>query len=342
VTCTLLTALAFQASLLTPPLYLDAAPPELRAVQYMVFPHVGVEGLPPGIELTREEALAAAQQLLAAVREQGASFPDLAKRVMRGRSIELGSYAQGMLPPAMDTWLFAADELAVSDPLDTPYGVTLLRRVPTWAGARTILLTGAEAEARANVIMRRLQAGEPFADVARETTDDLEARERGGATMIFQRGASDKLLKAACFDMEVGVWRGPITSPLGLHFLQHVEPKSLEGLAPYERTCVRLRALVISHEGIEGAPVARSREDASALAESLAKRVAAGESLAALAREHDEDPDGRARAGDLGWVHRGDPRRPEWTDLVISRPIGWVTPTPLVTPRGFVLVAREE
>lgn len=341
-TSALLATLALQASLLAPPLYLAPAPPELRAVQYMVFPHVGVEGLPPGVELTRDEALAAAQQLLGAIGEQGASFPDLAKRVMGGRSIELGSYAEGMLPPAMDTWLFAADELAVSDPLDTPYGVTLLRRVPTWAGARTILLTGADAEARANVVMRRLQAGEPFADVARETTDDLEARERGGATLIFQRGASDKLLKAACFDMEVGVWRGPITSPLGLHFVQHVDPKSLEGLAPYERTCVRLRALVVSHVDVEGAPVARTREEAFALAESLAKRLVAGESLAALAREHDDDPGGRARGGDLGWVYRSDPRRPEWTDLVLSRPVGWVTPTPFVTPRGYVLVAREE
>jgi parvulin-like peptidyl-prolyl isomerase len=105
---------------------------------------------------------------------------------------------------------------------------------------------------------------------------------------------------------------------------------------------VRLRALVICHAGVEGAPVARTREEAFVMAESLAKRVAAGESLEALAREHDEDPGGRDRAGDLGWVYRGDPRRPEWTELVIARPVGWVTPAPITTPRGYALVAREE
>lgn len=339
---TLLATLSLQASaLLAPPLYLDAEPPELRALQYMVFPHVGLDDLPPGIEMTHAEAHGGAQQIEAAIKESGASFPDLASRLMRGRSIELGSFAKGMLAPSMDAWLFAAEVGDVSGPLDTPQGVVLLHRVPAWAGARTILLTGEDASARAVEVTRRLQAGEPFADVARRFSDDSEARERGGATMIFQRGASDKLVKAACFDMEPSVWRGPIESPLGLHFVQHVEPESLAGLAPWERTCVRLRALVISHVGVEGAPVARPREEAFALAEALAARLAAGETLAALAREADEDPGGRERAGDLGWVYRSDPRRPEWTELVLARPVGWASPAPLVTPRGYVLVARE-
>ena len=198
----LLAALALQAvSLLPTPLYLGPEPPELRAVQYMAFPHIGVEGLPPGVELSRDEALAAAEQLLAAIREKGASFQDLGRRIMRGRTIELGSYAAGMLPPAMDAWLFSAELDAISGPLDTPFGVTLLRRVPAWAGARTILLTGEDAPKLALEVTRKLQAGEPFEAVARAHTMDLEARERGGATAIFQRGASDKLLKAACFDM---------------------------------------------------------------------------------------------------------------------------------------------
>lgn len=340
---TLLFALALQASSLLPaPLYLGPEPPELRALQVMVFPHVGLEGLPPGIDFSREDALAAAQQVRKAIVEEGASYPDLARRVMRGRSIEFGSFAQGMLPESMDEFLFAAELDAMSKPLDTPFGIALLRRVPAWAGARTILLTGENAAARAAAVTTRLQAGEPFADVAAEVSDDREARARGGATMIFQRGASDKLLKAACFAMEVGVWQGPLESPLGLHFVQHVAPESLAGLAPYERSCVRLRALVISHAGVEGAPVARTREEAFALAESLAARLAAGETLAALARAHDEDPGGRERAGDLGWVYRGDPRRPEWTEAALPRPVGWVSPAPLVTPRGYVLVAREE
>jgi len=339
----LLALLALQATpLLVHPLYLDAEPPELRAVQYMAFPHVGIEGLPPGVELTREEALGAAEQLLAAIREKGASFQDLARRIMRGRSIELGSFAAGMLPPALDEWLCAAEIDAVSGPLDSPFGVTLLRRVPAWAGARTILLTGADAPVVALEVTRRLQAGEPFADVARKYTLDLEARERGGATAIFQRGASDKLLKAACFDMEEGVWRGPIESPLGLHFLQRVAPESIADVTPYERTCIRLRALVIAHDGVPGAPELRTREAAFALASALAVRLQSGEDLAALAAEHDEDTGGRVRRGDLGWVFRSDPRRPDWTETLLARPVGWCTPAPLATPSGYVLARREQ
>ncbi|MEZ6018056.1 MAG: peptidylprolyl isomerase [Planctomycetota bacterium] len=328
-------------TLLKGPLYLGAEPPELRALQFMAFPHVGVEGLPPGVDMTREAALGAAQQILAAIHEQGASFPDIGRRVMRGRSLELGSFAQGMLPPAMDAWLFASEVDAISAPLDTPFGVALLRRVPAWAGARTILLTGEGAEQRSLEVMRLLQAGEPFAEVAQRFSDDVEARERGGATMIYQRGASDKLLKGACFDMEPGVWRGPMESPLGYHFVLRVTPESLEGLAPRERTCVRLRALVVAHVEVPGSPAVRTREEAFTLAMALAQRLGAGEPLASLARELNDDPGGVERAGDLGWVFRSDPRRPEWTEQALTRPVGWVSPQPLVTPTGYVLVARD-
>ncbi len=335
----LLAALALQAvSLLPTPLYLDPEPPELRAVQYMAFPHVGIEGLPPGVELSRDEALAAAEQLLAAIREKGASFQDLGRRIMRGRGIELGSYAAGMLPPAMDAWLFSAELDAISGPLDTPFGVTLLRRVPAWAGARMILLTGEDAPKLALEVTRKLQAGEPFEAVARAYTMDLEARERGGATAIFQRGASDKLLKAACFDMEEGVWRGPMESPLGLHFLQRVAPESIAEVTQYERTCVRVRALFIAH----GGDVGRTREAAFELATALAVRIRDGEDLATLAATFDDNPGGRERRGDLGWVFRTDPRRPDWTEQLISRPVGWTTDAPLATDAGYVIARRED
>lgn len=336
---------AQRSELLAGRLYLGVEPPELRAAQWSVWP-ASPAGEDPEEAARRSDAIAAAEAALAAV-ESGEDFGAVARRTMGGRAHELGSYATGMLPSALDRWLFAADEGAVSPPLDLERAgvgpcVVLLRRVPAHVGARTILLRGEDRAARSVAVVTRLRAGESFAALARELSDDEATREAGGALAVFQRGQDDKLLKAACFDLDIDSWAGPIESPLGSHFVQRVDPASLPPSVLRERTCVRLRALSIAYVGIERAPVGRTREEAFTLAAALATRLEAGESLAALAREHNDDLDGVARAGDLGWVFRVDPRRPAWLATVVTRPVGWTSPHPIHTPRGYVLVCREE
>jgi peptidyl-prolyl cis-trans isomerase C len=80
--------------------------------------------------------------------------------------------------------------------------------------------------------------------------------------------------------------------------------------------------------------------DAERLATEIRDRVRAGEDLAAIAAEYDDDPGGRERAGDLGWLHRGNPRlAPVLAELFKSEPGELIGP---VLTRGGYVVARRE
>ena len=77
------------------------------------------------------------------------------------------------------------------------------------------------------------------------------------------------------------------------------------------------------------------------VAEELAARVRSGENFAALAAEYNEDfADGRARAGDLGWIHKRQPNlSPTLAPVFGVEPGTVVGPTP--TNFGWLLVMRE-
>jgi peptidyl-prolyl cis-trans isomerase D len=81
--------------------------------------------------------------------------------------------------------------------------------------------------------------------------------------------------------------------------------------------------------------------EAQRTAERIAKRLAAGEDMAALAREHDGDPGGKERAGDLGWVHRYAPEQLSALKDAFLLRVG-ETAGPLPTPYGYLILRREK
>ena len=62
--------------------------------------------------------------------------------------------------------------------------------------------------------------------------------------------------------------------------------------------------------------------------------------MAALARAHNDDIGGKQRAGDLGWLHRNNPRSsPVLKQLYTVNPGELMGP--VVTNAGYVVVRRE-
>ena len=112
------------------------------------------------------------------------------------------------------------------------------------------------------------------------------------------------LLKSAAFRLRVGEVSEPIRTPLGWHLLQRVAPETLDQ-ALAEPSFVRLRGILLRVD--ESTPGARDRARTFELAQRIHERLRSGEEMRALAREFDEDPGGREREGDLGWIHRGQP-----------------------------------
>jgi peptidyl-prolyl cis-trans isomerase D len=77
-----------------------------------------------------------------------------------------------------------------------------------------------KARAKAESLIARLSAGEDFAKLARENTDDPTGKENGGQLPPFGRGQMVPEFEKPAFDMKPGEIRGPVKTSYGYHVLK--------------------------------------------------------------------------------------------------------------------------
>jgi peptidyl-prolyl cis-trans isomerase SurA len=91
----------------------------------------------------------------------------------------------------------------------------------------------AEAKDRAAKAMDRIKAGEEFAKVAADVSDDVSTKATGGELGYFQRGSmANPEWEPIVFAMEKGDIRGPVTGPQGLHVFNVTEVQN-SNLKPF-------------------------------------------------------------------------------------------------------------
>ncbi len=81
-------------------------------------------------------------------------------------------------------------------------------------------LAEAAARAEAEALAERIEAGEDFAALAREYSDDAVSAAQGGELEWSERDALVEAFAAALFDMETDEVRGPIRSEFGYHVIR--------------------------------------------------------------------------------------------------------------------------
>ncbi|MDD4319263.1 MAG: protein translocase subunit SecD [Candidatus Peribacteraceae bacterium] len=119
---------------------------------------------------TKEEAQRRAEELKARI-DGGASFEDVARTESDGSSTKaqggrIGAVTRGSWPPSFEDAAFKAKQGAVSGPVETQYGYHLIRlnapvkTLPDKASFDDLVLTGADAGARADTLLNRLRNGE--------------------------------------------------------------------------------------------------------------------------------------------------------------------------------------
>jgi parvulin-like peptidyl-prolyl isomerase len=91
--------------------------------------------------------------------------------------------------------------------------------------ARHILLSTPES---AEEVLARLEGGEDFAFLAREYSEDVSTRERGGDMDFFPRGVMPLEVEDAAFSLEVGETSEIIQSQFGFHIVQVLEREERE------------------------------------------------------------------------------------------------------------------
>lgn len=146
--------------------------------------------------------------------------------------------------------------------------------------ARHILLTAEDEQgleqAREQIgeLRSRLAAGEDFADLAREYSQDQATASRGGDLGFFNRGRYNPALEEAAFSAAVGELVGPVESDLlsqtGVHLVE-VLARQEGGLQDFEEVEPRIRSQLLGE---------RSRQAAETLARELRQRLQNDEELA--------------------------------------------------------------
>jgi parvulin-like peptidyl-prolyl isomerase len=91
----------------------------------------------------------------------------------------------------------------------------------------------AEGKEKAAKAMARITAGEDFAAVAAEISDDVSTKATGGELGYFQRNSmANPQWEPIVFAMEKGDTRGPVSGPQGLHVF-HVTEVQKSNLKPF-------------------------------------------------------------------------------------------------------------
>jgi len=136
--------------------------------------------------------------------------------------------------------------------------------------ARQILLqvndqrTADQARQELEALRARIEAGEDFAELARQLSEDPVSSQQGGDLGLFGRGQILEEVETAAFGASPGELVGPIQSGFGLHLLEVMEhlPGGLPNFAEMQETLSR-RLLA-----------ERARESGDAQAAELAERIA--------------------------------------------------------------------
>ena len=134
--------------------------------------------------------------------------------------------------------------------------------------ARHMLFTGDDAEAQAIKARARLDAGEKFADVAKQVSADQATRDEGGDLGSFPRGRMMPAFDEVAFALEVGKPSGPVKTDRGVHLIL-VESHDPASQTPFEAVGEKLAAELLRDE--------RAAEMARMATNLLLEKTAAGE-----------------------------------------------------------------
>jgi peptidyl-prolyl cis-trans isomerase D len=185
----------------------------------------------------------------------------------------------------------------------------------------------ANARAKAEGIAARAKAGEDFAKLATENTDDPSGKENGGQLPPFGRGQMVPEFEQAAFDMKPGEIRGPVKTSFGYHVIKLTA-----------KTSATTRSLEEVRAGISGDLAERK---ATTETDRIARELAA--KIAALKTKSDEElrklQSDTVTYNTTEWFSRNGPiegigPNAEFSKTAWELPIGDVSATPITTSRG--------
>lgn len=101
------------------------------------------------------------------------------------------------------------------------------------------------ARDRAEAVLSRLKAGEDFAKLASEFSEDTGSKEKGGDLGFFSKGSMHPDLERVAFLMKPGETSEILETEIGFHIVR-LDEKRVAMLEPYEKVKAKVRELVFN------------------------------------------------------------------------------------------------
>jgi parvulin-like peptidyl-prolyl isomerase len=223
--------------------------PELIEVRVLVVSHAGAQGASEKEPRTKEQALERAR-MIARMARSGDRFAELVRAysdrpgaaddfgLFRLRPKQPSAFGQSVVDAAL-----ALAPGQIGDPVPGTEGIFVIERRPdppggptrvsakhiliSFKGARQAIegVTRDEAEARslAEQVARKARAGEDWAMLASQYTDEPGSKGTGGDLGSFGRGQMVPSFEKAAFALQVGEISEVVASPFGFHVIQRYE-----------------------------------------------------------------------------------------------------------------------
>lgn len=175
---------------------------------------------------------------------------------------------------------------------------------------------------RMEEVKRRLAAGEDFAQVAREMSDDPGSAQRGGDLGFMQRGDFVREFEEVAFSLEPGQRSEVVETQFGLHLIELLDRRGEK---------VRVRHILIA--------LGTTKDDEKAAVERIKdihRQLQEGGDFGALAKERSDDESTAQQGGHLGWFELDQLREtaPEFVVALRGLVPGQIT-EPFRTKYGF-------
>ena len=221
--------------------------PEAAGIYHIFIMWRGLQGAPPSVTRSKEEARALASKVAKLAQAEGADWPalvnehsdDARSKPSYGWKSVLTKGQLGPKLSAVDDALFALSLGGITDVVESSIGFHVIRRGPThstvkashilisWKGCmkadELITRTKEEARAAATKVLERVRAGEDFAQMARENSDGPSGASGGGLGPPFQRQRMAWPVSDAAFWLEVGGISELVESPFGFHIIKRTK-----------------------------------------------------------------------------------------------------------------------
>lgn len=169
-------------------------------------------------------------------------------------------------------------------------------------------VTDAKAKAKALAIRKRIIAGEKFAKVAAEVSEDPGSAKSGGDLGFIGHGALEHSVENAAFSNKLGELSQPVRSAYGWHLIEAMERDTVKALSGRDSVDAKGDPMIEVHARHILIRVPLSDDDA-ARAKKLADRVhqeaAKGADFGTLVRRYSKYEGQQGPDGDLGFVSMG-------------------------------------